>query len=112
MMRININADFLAQADVSTPASTTGLWGPATGVADFVLRIAATKTGTALGTLTATATARSADTDRYYTTFDKAALTTALATYVGRTVYVILSRSGDLDGLWWPALVTDEQAGT
>ena len=112
MIQLNIHADFLAQADVQTPVTATGVWGDATGVADFVFRIAATKNGAALGTLSATATARASDANRYYTTFDTAALVSALTAYVGRTVYVVLSRSGDLDGLWWPVAVADQQSGS
>lgn len=112
MITININADFLAQMDVTTPAADTGIYGPATGVSDFVFRIAETKNGPALGSLSATASVRSADADRYYHMFDTAALVSALTAYVGRRVYVVLSRSGDLDGLYEPALVTDSEEGS
>lgn len=111
MRRINIRADFVAQADVRTPASTTGVWGDATGVGNFAFRIAATQTGAAIGTLTATATERSGDPGRYSTVFDAADLTTHLAAYVGRSVFVILSRPGDLDGLFWRHTVVDSQEG-
>lgn len=111
-IRINIKADFLCQADVTKPATATGIWGDATGETTLEWRIALTKNGAALGSLSATASERSSDAGRYYTTFDKADLTSALAAYVGRVVYIILAKSGDLDGLWWPALVVDEQAGS
>lgn len=111
MIQLNINADFLAQADVQTPATATGVWGDATGVANFVWRIAATKNGVALGSLSATAAARASKLNRYYTVFDTADLISALTAYAWRTVYVVLSRSGDLDGLWWRARVVDNQSG-
>lgn len=111
MADLNISTDFVAQADVQTPAGTTGVWGDATGVENFAFRIALTKTGAALGALSATAVARSGDGNRYYAVFDAAALTSALSAYVGRYVYVILSRSGDLDGMWWRVRVTTNTPG-
>lgn len=107
--KISLNADFLAQMDVTTPASTTGIYGDAAGVSDFVFRVAASKTGAALGSLSGTASERSADAGRYYKVFDKATIASALADYVGTVVYVILSRSGDLDGLYEPALVVSSE---
>lgn len=111
MADLNIQTDFVAQADVQTPVAATGVWGDATGVENFAFRIALTPQGAALGALSATAVARASDTNRYYAVFDAAALTSALAAYVGRYVYVILSRSGDLDGLWWRVRVVNNTPG-
>lgn len=111
-IRININADFLAQADVETPAVTSGRWAGADSITDFEFRIAATRTGAAIGSLSGTASFRSGDLNRYYKVFDSADLIAALTTYVGRVVYIILKRSGDVDDLWWPALVTRDAEGS
>lgn len=112
-IELSIYEDFLAQADVETPATTTGDWSAATGATTFAFRVALTPTGAAVSAaLSATAAERSATAGRYHYTFDASDLETALGAYVGRTVYVILSQSGNLDMKYWPVLVTDRTAGT
>lgn len=106
-LKLNYYADFVAQADVTTPATTTGVWSAATGLTTVAVRIAATPTGSAIGTLSGTAAERSGKAGRYYYTFDKADLTTALASYLYKTVYVIWSKTGDADMLFTPYVVTD-----
>jgi hypothetical protein len=103
---LNIAEDFLAQEDLTQPSTTTGVWAAATGLTGLEFRISATKTGAAIGALTASAAERSATPGRYYAVFDAAALTTALATYVRTQVYLILSKSGDVDYVWVAFRVT------
>ena len=106
---LNIAEDFLAQADLEQPATTTGEWGAAAGLTGIAFRIALTKTGSAVGSLTGSATERSGTSGRYYAVFDAATLTSGLAAYVGTTVYLIVSKSGDLDAVYFPLLVTDSR---
>ena len=80
---LNIAEDFLAQVDLEQPATTTGIWAAATGLSSVSFRIALTRTGSAVGSLTGSATERSATAGRYYAVFDAATLTTDLAAYVG-----------------------------
>lgn len=108
---LNIDEDFLAQADLESPATTTGVYGALTGQTTCTFRIAATRTGSALGSLSATASERSGFTGRYYYTFDASDLRTALADYLGKRVYVILSQAGNVDRKWWPVVVTEHLAG-
>ncbi len=106
---LNIAEDFLAQFDLEQPATTTGEWGAATGLTGVSFRIAASPTGTALGSLTGSASERSATAGRYYAVFDAATLTSDLADYVGSIVYLILSKSGDIDAAYQPLLVGDSR---
>ncbi len=108
-IELNIAEDFLAQMDLEQPASTTGEWGAATGLSSVSFRIAATVTGSAIGSLTGSASERSATAGRYYAVFDAATLTTDLAAYVGSVVYLILSKSGDIDAAYQPLLVGDSR---
>ena len=106
--KLNYYADFLAQADITTPATTTGVYAAAAGLTTVVARIAATATGAAINAaLSITATERSAKAGRYYAVFDKADLTTYLASYRDQEVYVIWSKTGDADMLYTPYIVTD-----
>ena len=95
--------------DLEQPASTTGTWGAAASLTGVSFRIAATRTGSAIGSLTASATERTATAGRYYAVFDAADLTTDLTAYVGSTVYLILSKSGDIDAAYQPLLVADSR---
>ena len=106
---LNIAEDFLAQVDLEQPATTTGEWGAATGLTGVAFRVALTKTGSAVGSLTGSASERSATAGRYYAVFDAATLTTDLTAYKGTTVYLIVSKSGDLDAVYFPLLVTDSR---
>ena len=108
-IEINIAEDFLAQVDLEQPATTTGEWGAATGLLGVAFRVALTKTGSAVGSLTGSASERSATAGRYYAVFDAATLTTDLTAYKGTTVYLIVSKSGDLDAVYFPLLVTDSR---
>lgn len=106
---LNIAEDFLAQMDLEQPASTTGIWGAVTGLTGVAFRIAATPTGSALGSLTGSASERTATAGRYYAVFDAADLTSDLADYVGSVVFLILSKSGDIDAVYQPLLVADSR---
>lgn len=107
----NIAEDFLASEDLEQPASTTGEWAAVTGLTGVAFRISATPTGSALGSLTGSASERSVTAGRYYAVFDAATLTTDLAAYVGSTVWLILSKSGDIDAVWRELLVVDNREG-
>lgn len=106
--QLNYYADFVAQADIQTPATTTGIYGAAAGLTTVGVRIAATATGSAINAaLSGTASERSGKSGRYYYVFDKADLTTYLASYLHKTVFVIWSKTGDADMLYTEYVVTD-----
>lgn len=109
IVELNIAEAFLAQMDLEQPASTTGEWGAATGLSSVSFRIAATVTGSAIGSLTGSASERSAMAGRYYAVFDAATLTSDLADYVGSIVYLIVSKSGDFNADHQALLVTDNR---
>ena len=93
---LNIRSDFTPRFDVDQYVAGTG-WTSATGTSGWVIRIALTPTGAAVGALSASATEESG-TGVFATTFDAADLTDALAPYVGQDAYVVISKSGDVDG--------------
>jgi len=110
MADLNISSDFEADFALTRRNATTRLEEPATGLSGVTARIAATPTGTALGSLTAALT-EAGSTGRYVGVFDAAALTSALSTaYVGLTVYLICSKSGDIDGEYAPYRVVTSHA--
>ena len=93
---LNIRSDFTPRFDVDQYVAGTG-WTSATGTSGWTIRVALTPTGSALGSLSATA-AEEGSTGVFATTFDAADLTDALAAYVGQDAYVVISKSGDVDG--------------
>jgi hypothetical protein len=97
---LNINEDFLRRFTVEGVRANDGTVVDATGLA-LQLRIAATRTGPEIGSLTTDA-AEYVDTPGFYHAgFDTAALVTDLTDFVGKLVYVIVSKTGDLDCVWW-----------
>ena len=106
---LNIYSDFEAEVKVTRKNSSTGVTEAATGLTGMTARIAATPTGTALGSLTVSLTERGT-TGIYAGVLDTAALVTALAaSYLNQTVYVIYSKSGDIDREWAAYLVRDQR---
>jgi len=112
MKKINCKSDYCFQADLTTPASTTGTVGAPTlgAITGVTLRLSATKTGAAIhanvGTLSAAE--RSATPGRFHYTVDAALLTThVLPIGVGRTVYAIWSKTGDMDMEAVPFAIAD-----
>ena len=102
-MRIgNLNpwSDFEPEIAIKRKNATTGKSEAATGLTGIQFRISATKTGAAIGSLTANATERGT-TGIYAAVFDTAALVTALisgaTSYLGQYIYLIPSKSGDFD---------------
>lgn len=106
---LNIKTDFEAQMDLKLPLSTTGVWSPPTlgAVTGISVRFALTPTGSAIGALSQSASERSAKAGRFYSVFDTAALVTALTAYLNQVVYLIWSKSGDMDMEWTAYVVTD-----
>lgn len=109
---LNIYQDFEAQVDVEQRALSTGEWEDAPGLTDLEVRIAATPNGAAIVASVA-ASERTGTPARYYSGFDTGDLVSALnnATYLNKKVYVVLSKSGDLDGLWWSFWVRGNREG-
>lgn len=105
---LNYNADFTARFDVDQYVAGTG-WTSATGTTGWQIRIAGTRTGTAIGALSASAS-EEGSTGIFAATFDQSDLRSDLAAYNGRTVYVVLSKTGDVDALYQEVLVTDATA--
>lgn len=105
---LNYNTDFTARFDVDQYVAGTG-WTSATGTTGWQIRIAASRTGSAIGGLSATAS-EEGSTGVFAASFDQGDLQSALTTYKGRYVYVILSKTGDVDGLFQQVLVTDSTA--
>lgn len=96
---LNINADFEFDFALTRKNATTRAIEPATGLAGVVGRFAATRSGAAIGSCTV-ALSEAGTTGRYVGVIDTAVLVTDLTTYVGKVVYAIVSKTGDLDAEW------------
>lgn len=105
---LNYNTDFTARFDVDQYVAGTG-WASATGTTGWQIRIAASRAGAAIGVLSATAS-EEGSTGIFAATFDQADLQADLTAYNGRRVYVVLSKTGDVDGLYQEVQVTDATA--
>lgn len=111
-MDLNISSDFEADFYLTRRNATTRAVEPATGLAGVQARLAATRGGAAIGALTASLT-EAGTLGRYVGVFDAAALTTALTSYLGQTVYLICSKAGDIDAEFIPyRVVASHQVGT
>ena len=71
---------------LTTPDPTTGDPIPATGIANLVFRLSATRDGAAIGSLSVPAVERTG-LGRYYGLFAGAALAAQLVPYTGKDVY-------------------------
>lgn len=102
-----IYIDFEVEVKITRKNSSTGVPEPATGLTGMTARISATDTGSALSPLTVSLTERGT-TGIYAGVFDTADLVTALGTtYLNQTVYLIYSKSGDIDRAGAPYVVRD-----
>jgi hypothetical protein len=106
MTKLNISEDFVAVMDLDDFKTASGQWADGSALTGVRYRIAATKTGDAIGGLAADA-AESGSTAAYYAIFDTAALVTDLTAYLGEKVYLILSIPGDMNKRWVPFEVVD-----
>lgn len=106
---LNYNTDFTARFDVDQYVAGTG-WVSATGTTGWQIRIAATRTGPAISSAMSAAASEEGSTGIFAATFDQGDLQADLAAYNGRRVYVILSKTGDVDGLYQEVQVTDATA--
>lgn len=95
----SITEDYEAEWAATRKNATTGVTEAATGLSSVTARLALTRTGSAIGSCSVTLTERGS-TGIYYGTIDKATLTSDLAAYVNRTIYEIVSVSGDVDQRW------------
>lgn len=103
---LNIYSDFEAEVKITRKNATTGATEAATGLSGMQARIAATTTGAAIGSLTTALTERGS-TGIYYGVLDTAALVSGLTAYLDKVVYVVYSKSGDIDHEWAPYVVRD-----
>jgi hypothetical protein len=94
-------------------AGATGTLGAASGLTSLSFRIAATKGGAAIGSLTFTASERGT-TGIYYAVADTATLVAQLpeATYPdGTQVWLGLYKTGDVEGRWWSKRIRRHRIG-
>lgn len=106
MNYLSIGSDFERVLYIEKRGSSTHDYAAATGET-WAARIAATRTGAVIGSLTATVTEFGA-TGYYKAAIDRATLITDLTAYVGKVVYLIWSKSGDDDYRWIPFLVVTD----
>ena len=95
----SIAEDFEVEFKGTRKNTTTGVTEAAAGFTTVTARFALTRTGSAIGSCSVTLTERGS-TGIYYGTIDKATLSTDLAAYVNRTIYLIVSKPGDADYRW------------
>lgn len=103
---IDLARDFDFQVDVTRHASTTGEHEAASGLSGLNAHIAATATGTAIGTLSLALAERAQTPGRYWCSFDRAALQTHLSAFLKRHVWVVVTKAGDVDPKPWRFYVT------
>lgn len=100
--------DFTPNVDVERQATTTGDYEPYSGITGVTMHLAATEGGTAIhATLSQSASERSGTPGRIHATFDVADLQAhLLPSYRARTVWLVLTKSGEMVGKSLPCLVT------
>ena len=103
---LNIYEDFGPDYFLERKDPSTGIWIPSNGLTTLQMRIALTRTGTTIGTSIATLSERG-QTGLYNNPIPTATLVADLAGYLWQTVYVILSKAGDLDMRWDAFMVSD-----
>lgn len=91
-----IDADYEVDVKIERRNATTRNWEAATGLSGVAARIAASPSGTALGSCTVNLT-EAGTTGRYVGVLDTGVLVSALAAYENRKVYLVASKSGDFD---------------
>lgn len=105
---IDCAQDFCPNVDVERQATTTGDYEAYTGITGVTMHLSATEGGSAIdASLSQSASERSATPGRVYATFDVADLQShLLPTYNRRTVWLVLTKSGELVGKALACLVT------
>lgn len=105
---IDCSQDFTPNIDVERQATTTGDYEAYSGITGVTMHLAATEAGSAIdATLSKSATERSAEPGRIHATFDVADLQSYLLPgYNKRTVWLVLSKSGEIVGKSLACLVT------
>ena len=105
---IDCAQDFTPNVDVERQNTTTGDYEAYSGITGVTMHLAATEGGSTIhATLSKSAAERSAELGRIYATFDVADLQAyLLPTYRNRTVWLVLTKSGEMVGKSLPCLVT------
>lgn len=99
---LDIARDFEFQTDITRWGLTTGESEAAAGLSGLTAHISLTRSGASVdASLTKSLNERTATPGRYWCTFDRADLQTHLAAQVGRSVYVIVTKVGDVDPKPW-----------
>lgn len=106
---IDCAQDFTPNVDIERQATTTGDYEAYSGITGVTMLLSATKGGSAIdATLSKAASERSAEAGRVYATFDVADLQSyLLPTYNRKTIWLVLSKSGELVGKSLSCLVTE-----
>lgn len=104
---IDLAQDFTPNIDVERQATTTGDYEAYSGITGVTMHLSATETGAEIDpSLSKSATERTGTLGRIYATFDVTDLQTYLATYRNRTVWLVLTKAGELVGKSLACLVT------
>lgn len=105
---IDCSQDFAPNVDVERQATTTGDYEAYSGITGVTMHLAATEGGSAIhASLSQSAAERSGDPGRVYATFDVSDLqANLLPSYRNKTVYLVLTKSGELVGKSLRCLVT------
>ncbi|RTL04088.1 MAG: hypothetical protein EKK62_16975 [Acidimicrobiia bacterium] len=105
---IDCAQDFTPNVDVERQATTTGDYEAYSGITAVTMHLAATQGGSAIdASLSKSASERSATPGRIHATFDVADLQTyLLPTYRNKTVWLVLTKSGEMVGKSLACLVT------
>lgn len=109
MPDLNIDADFEVDLSITRKNATTRATEAAAGLTGVAARIAASPSGSALGSCTVNLT-EAGTTGRYVGVIDTAVLVAALATYENQTVYLVGSKSGDFDRVFAQYTVRRKQS--
>lgn len=105
---IDCSQDFTPNIDVERQATATGDYEAYSGITGVTMLLSATEGGNAIhASLSKSASERSSEPGRIYATFDVADLqSNLLPTYRNKTVWMVLSKSGELVGKSLACLVT------
>lgn len=105
---IDCSQDFTPNVDAERQATTTGDYEAYSGITGVTMHLSATEGGSAIdASLSQSASERSATPGRIHATFDVADLQTyLLPSYRNKTVWLVLTKSGELVGKSLACLVT------
>jgi len=107
---IDCAQDFTPNLDVERQATTTGDYEAYAGITGVTMHLSATEGGATIhANLSKAASERSAEAGRIYATFDVADLQTHLLgspSYRNKTVWLVLTKSGEMVGKSLACLVT------